>query len=44
MKCIVCSNELTGTQSKFCSIKCRNTIGNQNHQIYSKQQERRYHT
>jgi hypothetical protein len=40
MKCIVCSQDLLGKQTKFCSRLCHNRFGNHNHQSYLKQQER----
>lgn len=40
MKCIICSKKLIGKQTKYCSRKCHNSNGNNNHQSYIKQQER----
>jgi predicted HNH restriction endonuclease len=36
MKCILCNKKLTGKQTKYCSIKCKNG----KHQLYDWQHER----
>lgn len=40
MKCLVCSNKLSGRQRKFCSRGCKNRFGNNAHQSYLAQQNR----
>ena len=40
MKCVVCSNKLSGRQRKFCSRTCKNRFGNNAHQSYLAQQNR----
>ncbi len=38
--CIVCSNQLTGRQTKFCSRLCKNNFTNNKFQNYKAQQTR----
>ena len=40
MKCIICSKNLKGKQTKFCSRKCHNKCGNHSYQSYNKQKAR----
>ena len=38
--CAICQNELTGKQTKFCSLACKNSWTNNKHQNYVAQQKR----
>lgn len=38
--CILCNETLSGRRSKFCSRKCKNKVGNHNHQVYQNQRKR----
>ena len=40
MNCKICSNILTGKQTKFCSIRCKLKDNNHRHQNYTKQKQR----
>ncbi len=40
MICETCKNPLSGRQTKFCSIKCKNSSTNIKHQHYEYQQQR----
>ncbi len=40
MKCLTCSNPLTGKQKKFCSSVCKNANINGRHKDYSSQRDR----
>lgn len=40
MNCTICGSELTGKQTKFCSLKCKNVDSNKKHQNYVAQQAR----
>ena len=42
MRCIVCSSQLTGKQTKYCSVKCKSAFINNRHQNYTSQQRRGY--
>ena len=42
LNCIICSKQLSGKQTKFCSIKCKQSDINHKHQNYKKQGERGY--
>ena len=42
LKCITCSNNLSGKQTKFCCIKCKQTDINNRHQRYEQQNKRGY--
>ncbi len=38
--CLVCEAKLSGRQSKFCSLRCKNAFTNNKHQNYVSQQLR----
>jgi hypothetical protein len=38
--CLVCEAVLTGRQTKFCSLQCKNAFTNNKHQNYVSQQQR----
>ena len=40
MKCLTCSKDLTGRQTKFCSTICKQKNINSRHQNYKKQSDR----
>jgi len=40
MKCLICSQELIGRQTKYCSLQCKSTALNHAHQNYEMQQKR----
>ena len=40
MKCIICSKPLTGKQTKFCSLNCKNADVNRKTKSYLQQQIR----
>jgi hypothetical protein len=40
MKCQNCQSNLSGNQSKWCSIKCKQSTANHKHQNYQAQQKR----
>lgn len=40
LKCVNCSKDLIGKQTKFCSLICKNTEINTKHQNYKVQRER----
>lgn len=42
LKCITCSKTLTGKQTKFCSVKCKQSDINHKHQRYETQFKRGY--
>jgi hypothetical protein len=42
LNCIVCSKELEGRQTKFCSVKCKQSDINIRHQNYVNQEKRGY--
>jgi hypothetical protein len=40
MICQTCQTQLSGKQSKFCSVSCKQKFNNIKHQTYEKQQEK----
>lgn len=40
MNCSICTNKLTGKQTKFCSTRCKSQDGNVKYQTYELQQKR----
>ena len=42
MKCKTCEKELTGKQTKFCCLRCKNQDSNQNYNCYASQKIRRF--
>ena len=42
MECNTCDKELTGKQTKFCCIKCKNQNSNHKHNDYKAQKLRRF--
>ena len=40
MKCQNCQSDLSGNQTKWCSIKCKQSTINNKHQNYQAQQQR----
>lgn len=40
MKCQNCQSNLSGNQTKWCSIKCKQSTANNKHQNYQAQQQR----
>lgn len=42
MNCITCSKPLSGKQTKFCSVKCKQKNINKRHQNYTVQGDRGY--
>jgi hypothetical protein len=40
MKCQNCQSNLSGNQTKWCSIKCKQSTANNKHQNYQAQQKR----
>lgn len=41
-KCIACEQELIGSQSKYCSIKCKSKITNRLYKKYEQQSKKGY--
>ena len=42
MECKTCEKELTGRQTKFCCIRCKNLDSNNKHNDYKAQKKRRF--